>query len=152
MASKFSQRIPLLFLKQSDSSFTTIRYNVCLPYVENLLSRNTIGKMLQIHTLKNIIYSWIRVEFSMKKENSKNNNLYKNNIDEVKIILNIIGSPFNESKNIELVNYAELYGIAQKNKIGLLLLESLFTGQIINGLQSELDKQRLSHNHLHTID
>ena len=86
----------------------------------------------------------------MKKENSKNNNLYKNNIDEVKIILNIIGSPFNESKNIELVNYAELYGIAQKNKIGLLFLESLFTGQIINGLQSELDKQRLSHNHLRT--
>ena len=49
------------------------------------------------------------------------------NMEKVKTILKVIGSPFNSPQNIELDHDSttELYGIAQKNKIGLFFLEAL---------------------------
>lgn len=71
-----------------------------------------------------------------------------NNLRNVKQILNIIGSPFNESCHTDLDHYdlSVLYKVAQKNKIGLLFLESLSEKREINDeLQDELNKQRKIH-------
>jgi hypothetical protein len=63
--------------------------------------------------------------------------------------LNIIGSPFDNSQKVGLThldfNFNELYEVAQKNKIGLLFLESLCREkQIIidrDELQTKLNDQ-----------
>ena len=68
------------------------------------------------------------------------------NIEQAKIILNLIGTPFNDSTNSVSSDLNDLYTIAQKNKIGLLFLESLSQKNIINGLQEELTIQRKSYS------
>ena len=70
------------------------------------------------------------------------NSSQTNNIEKIKIILNLIGSPFNDSTNSVSSNPSDLYSVAQKNKIGLLFLESLSHKNIINGLEDELNKQK----------
>ena len=76
----------------------------------------------------------------------------KDNLTKVKILLNIIGSPFNPP--ILEPNYEdsiELYEIARKNKIGLLFLEKLEEkGKLNNELQLEINKQREAHETLRT--
>lgn len=81
----------------------------------------------------------------------KTNTLYsrdKDNIEKVKIIMRLIGSPFNNPEDADLDPYgpAELYDVAKKNKIGLLFLESIETKLIDNELRLELDKQREKYN------
>ena len=74
------------------------------------------------------------------------NSYHSSNIEKVKNILNLIGSPFNSSTDSVSSNLIDLYSIAKKNKIGLLFLESLSQKHNINGLQEELLKQQQSHN------
>jgi hypothetical protein len=68
----------------------------------------------------------------------------RGNIEKIKIIMNVIGSPFDypKNKNIDPHDTMELYNIAKKNKIGLFFLESLAKIQMIGGLSTELEKQR----------
>ncbi len=75
---------------------------------------------------------------------------FKGNINEVKRILGAIGSPFNKHQitGLEQYNSHELYKITQKNKIGLLFLQTLDREQIIGDLKGELNKQTQSYNHL----
>jgi hypothetical protein len=49
------------------------------------------------------------------------------NVEKIKTIMKVIGSPFNDPQDIDLddVITQDLYRIAQKNKIGLFFLESL---------------------------
>lgn len=70
-------------------------------------------------------------------------------INKIKSILNIIGSPFNKSQNfmLEQSNSHELYKIAQKNKIGLLFLQSLEREHITDDLEVELGKQIQSYRY-----
>ena len=70
------------------------------------------------------------------------------NVEKVKNILNVIGSPFNNSTDSVSANLNDLYGVAQKNKIGLLFLESLSKKNLLNGLEEELIKQRKSYQNL----
>jgi hypothetical protein len=79
------------------------------------------------------------------KERSKQLYSSNDNIKKVKAILNIIGSPFNNPLDInedDDYDFIELYDIAKRNKIGLLLLESLTRKKNTNELDTELDKQR----------
>lgn len=78
------------------------------------------------------------------KENN-NGSSTGGNIEKVKAILGIIGSPFNNPQNLNLDHFdlTELYDIAKKNKIGFLFLESLAKKKIITErLQYELEKNR----------
>lgn len=72
------------------------------------------------------------------------------NIENVKTIMRIIGSPFNnpEYTGLDTYDLTELYGIAKKNKIGLLYLESLGTKHINDKLCTELNRQREKYNSL----
>jgi len=68
-----------------------------------------------------------------------------NNLQNIKQILNIIGSPFNKPRynNLDNCDLPSLYKDARKNKIGLLFLESVVKKQEIdNRLTDELSKQR----------
>jgi hypothetical protein len=71
-------------------------------------------------------------------------------INKIKTILNVTGSPFNKPQNMGLERYNahELYKIAQKNKIGLLFLQSLDRKHFIGELKDELNKQTQSYNYL----
>ena len=70
--------------------------------------------------------------------------MHKDNIRDIKSIMRLIGSPFNNPENVDLnQNYLLLlYNIAKKNKIGLLFLETLIKIQKIGELSTELEKQR----------
>ena len=65
-------------------------------------------------------------------------------IEKIKLILRIIGSPYCLPEKVELSEnqIKELYKIAVKNKIGLLFLESLNKTDLISELNDELYKQR----------
>lgn len=69
---------------------------------------------------------------------------HKENTSKVKNLLNIVGTPFNDSnfENLENSNFKELYHLAFKNKIELLFLESLEKNGLIGDLKGELDNQR----------
>ena len=70
-------------------------------------------------------------------------------MQDIKEILNIIGSPFNDPEPADSNHhdFSILYKIAQKNKIGLLFLESLSEKEALNDqLQNELNKQREIHS------
>lgn len=83
------------------------------------------------------------------KEKSKKLFSYgKGNIEKVRAVLGVIGSPFNSPQSINLDDHdlTELYDIAQKNKIGFLFLDSLAKKKVINQLlQTELEKNREIH-------
>jgi len=69
-------------------------------------------------------------------------------IQKIKKILNLIGTPFNIPQEIEVDHFGcvELYNIAKKNKIGLLFLESLSRSHSLpKELIDELNKQREIH-------
>jgi hypothetical protein len=69
-------------------------------------------------------------------------------IQKVKKILNIIGTPFNIPQQIEVDHFGciDLYNIARRNKIGLLFLESLSRCHSLpKELTDELNKQREIH-------
>lgn len=80
------------------------------------------------------------------------NQYQNNNIKKVKAVLNIIGTPFNasqtDSNSIDF-NFDELYGTAQKNKIGLLFLESLSKQKQEIIPQNSLEAKLNSHIQLH---
>lgn len=66
------------------------------------------------------------------------------NIEKIKLILRIIGSPYRHPEKVELSEnqIKELYKIAVKNKIGLLFLESIEKTNQIANLVDEIEKQR----------
>jgi len=68
----------------------------------------------------------------------------KENITKIKMILNIVGTPFNEPNfdGLEKYDVKELYQTAFNNKIGLLFLESLAEKNKIGELTVELESQR----------
>ena len=67
-----------------------------------------------------------------------------NSLEKTKLLLQIINSPYNKPKKLELSEKTinELYYFASKNKIGLLFLESLEKMYDIDFLKDELKKQR----------
>jgi hypothetical protein len=62
--------------------------------------------------------------------------------ERLKDLMSLIGTPFNESKTLDEVEYDELYQLAKKNKIGLLFLESLERKNMIGRYGNELNNQR----------
>lgn len=72
--------------------------------------------------------------------------------DSVAKLLKVIGTPFDESKFIDLTNLEveQLYRIASKNKIGLLFLESLAKMRPLANLES--DYEVLQHKYLQILD
>jgi hypothetical protein len=81
------------------------------------------------------------------------NHFQNENIKKVKALLNIVGSPF-DKPHVDLNHFSfdELYEIAQRNKIGLLFLESLSKQQqeIIPDelLETKLNAQTQLYQHL----
>jgi len=72
------------------------------------------------------------------------------NINKIKKLLHIVGTPFNESDGgqEDKNTIYQLYQIAQKNKIGLLFLESLSKIQDLDGLEPEMKKQKEAFNNI----
>ena len=66
------------------------------------------------------------------------------NIQKIKKILEFLGTPYNE-KNMDAIKkqeIEEIFEIADKNKIGLLFLESLKTEQLEKNTESKLEDQQ----------
>ena len=68
----------------------------------------------------------------------------------LKILLNLIGTPFNEPQNFDLdsSSVTEIFNFATKNRIGLLFLQTMVKNHMQDNLKSELDKQRAAYNNL----